>query len=132
MPSNPAIFTLDGTGVGRAAALNQDNSVNDPSNPAPRGTIVQIYATGEGQTLPAGVTGSITHSTGIMPVLQVKATVDGKIAVVQWAGETPESVTGLLAANVVLPFDVTPGPAVPVTLTIGDQTSVIGTTIAVK
>jgi uncharacterized protein (TIGR03437 family) len=132
MPSNPAIFTLDGTGVGRAAALNQDNSVNDPSNPAPRGTIVQIYATGEGQTLPAGVTGSITHSTGIMPVLQVKATVDGKIAVVQWAGETPESVTGLLAANVVLPFEVTPGPAVPVTLTIGDQTSVIGTTIAVK
>jgi len=132
MPSNPAIFTLDGSGVGRAAALNQDYTVNDPTNPAPRGTIVQIYATGEGQTLPAGVTGSITHSATIMPLLQVKATVDGKSAAVQWAGETPESVTGLLAANVILPFDVTPGPAVPVTLTIGDQTSVSGTTIAVK
>jgi len=132
MPSVPAIFTLDGTGVGRAAALNQDNTVNDPSNPAPRGTIVQIYATGEGQTLPPGVTGSITHSAGITPLLQVKATVDGKSAIVRWAGETPESVTGLLAANVALPFDVTPGPEVPVTITIGDQTSVIGTTIAVK
>ncbi|HSP68014.1 MAG TPA: hypothetical protein VLN48_09820, partial [Bryobacteraceae bacterium] len=132
LPSNPAIFTLDGTGVGRAAALNQDNTVNDPSNPAPRGTIVQIYATGEGQTLPAGITGSITHSVGIIPALQVTATVDGKSAVVQWAGETPESVTGLLAVNVVLPFDVTPGPAVPVTLTIGDRTSAAGTTIAVN
>ena len=47
-PSSPGIFTLDTTGVGRAAALNGGNSVNDPSNPVLRGTIVQIYATGEG------------------------------------------------------------------------------------
>jgi uncharacterized protein (TIGR03437 family) len=130
--SVPAIFTLDGTGVGRAAALNQDNTVNDPSNPAPRGTFVQIYATGEGQTLPAGVTGSITRSSGIAPALKVTATVGGLSAPVQWYGETPESVTGLLAANVVLPFELAPGPAVPVTLTIGDRTSAVGTTIAVK
>jgi uncharacterized protein (TIGR03437 family) len=106
--------------------------VTDPSNPAPRGTFVQIYATGEGQTLPAGVTGSITRSSGIAPALKVTATVGGLSAPVQWYGETPESVTGLLAANVVLPFELAPGPAVPVTLTIGDRTSAVGTTIAVK
>jgi len=41
--SAPGIFTLGATGIGRAAALNQDNSVNDPANPAARGTVVQIF-----------------------------------------------------------------------------------------
>jgi hypothetical protein len=37
----PAIFTDNGTGVGQAAVLNQDNSLNSPANPALRGTVVQ-------------------------------------------------------------------------------------------
>jgi uncharacterized protein (TIGR03437 family) len=50
----PALFTINSSGVGRASVLNQDNSVNDPSNPAARGSVIQIYATGEGQTNAAG------------------------------------------------------------------------------
>jgi len=32
----PAAFTLNATGSGQAAALNQDGSINGPSNPAPK------------------------------------------------------------------------------------------------
>ena len=46
-PAVPGLFTIDGTGQGRAVALNDDNTVNDPSNPAARGTVIQIYGTGE-------------------------------------------------------------------------------------
>jgi uncharacterized protein (TIGR03437 family) len=55
----PAAFTLNATGSGQAAALNQDGSVNGPSNPAPKSSYVSIYFTGGGQTNPAGATGSI-------------------------------------------------------------------------
>ena len=66
-PSAPAIFSLASTGTGQAAVLNQDNSVNGLSNPAPRGTMVQIFATGEGQTSPPGITGSVTGSNTKSP-----------------------------------------------------------------
>src|SRR5665811_1312735 len=33
-PSAPALFAIDSNGVGQAAVLNQDNSVNTASNPA--------------------------------------------------------------------------------------------------
>ena len=52
--SAPGVFTIGATGLGQAAVLNQDSSVNSASNPAPRGSVIQIYATGEGQNVPAG------------------------------------------------------------------------------
>jgi len=55
--SAPGVFTLDSTGRGQAAALNQDGSINTAVNPAPAGSIVSLFATGEGQTSPAGVDG---------------------------------------------------------------------------
>jgi hypothetical protein len=58
--TNPAIFTAAGSGIGLAAALNQDQSANSPANPAARGSIVVLFVTGEGQTSPPGVTGKLT------------------------------------------------------------------------
>ncbi|HTQ54663.1 MAG TPA: hypothetical protein VMI94_09405 [Bryobacteraceae bacterium] len=46
---HPGVFTLDGT---YAAALNQDGSFNSPSNPAPVGSIVSVFATGLGPINP--------------------------------------------------------------------------------
>jgi uncharacterized protein (TIGR03437 family) len=68
-PAAPATFTLSATGVGQGAILNQDNSINGPSKPAARGTVIQIYATGEGVTTPPGVTGSITGTDLTKPAL---------------------------------------------------------------
>ena len=44
---------------GQGAILNQDYTVNGPDQAASRDTIVSIYATGEGQTTPAGVDGKL-------------------------------------------------------------------------
>src|SRR5262249_45104477 len=44
----PALFTANSSGKGQVAALNQDGSVNGPSNPAPSGSVVVLYATGAG------------------------------------------------------------------------------------
>jgi uncharacterized protein (TIGR03437 family) len=122
--SASAIFTLNATGVGSGAVLNQDNSVNSPSNPASRGTFVQVYATGEGVLSPPGVTGSVTQlDDSKKPVLRVTATIGGIDAPVQFAGSAPTLVAGVLAVNIVIPLDVTPGSAVPVSIKIGDVQS---------
>src|ERR1700722_4433679 len=56
-PSAPGIFTLGGSGAGRGAILNEDLTLNSPDNPAERGLIIVIYATGAGQTNPPGTDG---------------------------------------------------------------------------
>ena len=65
----PGLFTQNASGSGPGAILNQDNSVNGPGNRAAKGSIVQVYLTGEGQTSPASVTGAITTAT--LPAPQV-------------------------------------------------------------
>jgi uncharacterized protein (TIGR03437 family) len=52
-PSEFALFTLDGTGYGQAAALNEDASVNTAGNPATWGSIIVLYGTGGGPLTPA-------------------------------------------------------------------------------
>lgn len=48
----PGLFTAGGTGTGQAAALNQDYTLNSPSNPAPAGSTLVLYGTGQGQVGP--------------------------------------------------------------------------------
>ena len=115
----PAIFTLDSTGTGQGAVVNQDGTINGPANPAARGSIVSIYATGEGQTSPAGVTGSVTQSNTRTPLASVTVTIGGLPATTQYVGSAPDAVAGLLQINAYVPQGVPPGPAVPVTITIG-------------
>jgi uncharacterized protein (TIGR03437 family) len=131
-PAAPSIFTLDATGQGRAAVLNQDNSVNSPTNPAPRGSIIQIYATGEGTTSPPSATGQVTGAEVHKPALPVSATIAGIDAPVQYAAEAPQLVSGVLQANVLIPSTVAPGSTLPLVLTIGNARSQDGVTIAVK
>jgi uncharacterized protein (TIGR03437 family) len=130
--SAPAIFTVDATGTGQAAVLNRDNSVNGAANPAVRGSIISIYATGEGQTSPSGVTGSVTPSNTKSPLLPLTVKIGGIDATVQYAGSAPGEVAGVLQVNAVVPPSVSPGSAVPVTVNVGGVASQSGVTIAVK
>lgn len=60
-PTAPGIFTANGSGVGPGAIFNQDGmTVNGPSHPQSRGGYVTVFATGEGQTSPPGVSGAVT------------------------------------------------------------------------
>jgi uncharacterized protein (TIGR03437 family) len=131
-PAAPGIFTLTETGLGQAAVLNADNSVNGPANPAARGAAIQIFATGEGQTSPPGITGEMTQMDLKKPVLPVKVTIGGIDAQLEYQGSAPEAVAGLLQVNAVVPAGVTPGPAVSIVLTIGNVGSPNGVTIAVQ
>jgi uncharacterized protein (TIGR03437 family) len=73
--SSPGIFMQQFTGTTRqAAVLNEDNSINSATNPAQRGHLIQIFATGQGVIpgLPPDgvpVTSQITVPTSLTQVL---------------------------------------------------------------
>jgi uncharacterized protein (TIGR03437 family) len=58
----PELFTLLGTV--QAAVLNQDGSVKRRRIRCPRGSVVSFFATGAGQTSPAGITGAPATASG--------------------------------------------------------------------
>jgi uncharacterized protein (TIGR03437 family) len=130
--SSPAIFTVDSSGFGSAAALNQDFSVNTASNPAPKKSVMSLFATGEGRTSPVSVTGSVSGSDLRTPLLVVTATVGGQNADVTYAGSAPGLVAGVLQVNVRIPDTAPSGNAVPVVIVVGSTVSPSGVTIAVQ
>jgi len=128
----PAIFTAKSSGFGPAAALNQDNSLNNISSPAARLSVISIYATGEGRTSPPSVTGGVTATDLKNPVLPVTATIGGQTARVFYAGSAPGLVAGAMQVNIEVPANVTPGSAVEVIVKAGAAASQAGVTIAVR
>jgi uncharacterized protein (TIGR03437 family) len=98
----PAIFTLNGSGTGPAAALNQDYSYNTSNNPAAKGSYVILYVTGEGQTAPLGVTGKVTTVSSTppltpQPLLPVVALINGQPASIAFYGCTAGDMGDILA-----------------------------------
>src|SRR5258708_14386715 len=74
----PGVFTSS-----FGAVLNQDGSRNTPANPAHAGDIVFLFATGEGQTNPPGVTGKLAVSAFPAPVLPVTPQLGGEVAALE-------------------------------------------------
>lgn len=50
--ASPGLFTFTQDGLGRTLAINQDGTLNGPDNPALRGTVIQLFGTGQGPTVP--------------------------------------------------------------------------------
>jgi len=132
--AGPGIFTLDSSGMGAGAILNQDFTVNAPANRAARGSIVAIYCTGGGATNPVSVDGSITPATLPLPLLTqpVSVLIGGSVATVQYSGAAPGGIAGFTQINVVVPDGVIPGATVPIVVGIGAWVSQPGVTLAVK
>lgn len=123
--TEPAIFSLGQNGSGQGAILNQNATVNGTNNPAAAGSIVSIFATGEGVLVPAGTTGCITGGTLPLPkpVASVAVTIGGQAAMpITYAGEAPEEVCGLIQINATIPADLGAG-AQPVVVTIGNNSN---------
>lgn len=131
----PAIFSLTENGSGQGAILNQDASINGTNNAAAPGSIISIYATGEGVLTPAGTTGCISGGTLPLPkpVGALSLTIGGQpVTDIEYAGEAPDSVCGLLQINATIPASVAAG-AQPIVLTIGTATNTNQSiTVAVK
>src|ERR1700691_5200876 len=128
--ASPALFTLS-SGTGNAVVVNQDGSINSDSNPAPRGSIVVLYATGGGQTSPAGVTGQAAEAPFPIALLPVSLTMAGVPATILFAGDAP-GIVGLMQIDAQVPSGFVPPGALEVVLTVGTYPSPSGVTIAVK
>jgi len=130
--SAPGIFTLDSTGKGQAAAINQDGfTSNTAASPAKVTDVISLYATGEGQTTPGGVDGEPASVPLPHPNLPVSVTIGGQTVQPQYAGGAPGEVAGVIQINVEIPTGIQTGNAVPVVVQVGSVSSQPGVTIAV-
>ena len=98
-PAAPGIFVY---GNNWAVVLNQDYSLNGPSNPAKVGSYVMLYGTGAGAASPAVPTGSAAPASPLSMVTNVTATINGLPAKVTFQGLAPTFV-GLLQVNLQVP-----------------------------
>jgi uncharacterized protein (TIGR03437 family) len=138
----PALFTLDGSGIGQAAALTFNMqtsllSLNGPTSPLHVGDIAVLYLTGEGDYYT-----TVTPRNGYVipanlnPLPQLNplpvVTIGGAAAAVQYAGPLPGGMLGVMQINAVVPAGITVGSAVPVTVTVGGTVSQPGVTLTLK
>ena len=130
--SAPGIFTVSSTGSGQGAVLNENATFNSSSAPARRGSIIVLFATGEGQLSPPGVDGMIAAPPLPQPLLRVSVLIAGQEAEVRYAGCARGLVSGVQQVNARIPETVAPGPAVPVTLVVGEARSQPGVTVAIE
>jgi uncharacterized protein (TIGR03437 family) len=131
---SPGIFTA-AAGTGQAAIVNiADFTVNSATNPAARGAYVSIYGTGLGVTTPAGTDGMLaaTPFGQANPNLTVTVTMGGSVCQTNYVGAAPGLIAGALQINAQVPAGVTPGPSVPLVVSIGGVPSRPGVTLAVK
>ncbi len=107
----PGIFTTGSSG--QAAAVNQDGTVNSASNPAARGSVIALYATGQGSGSPA-----------------VTVNIAGYPAPVLYAGPAP-GFPGLMQINAQIPGGFLPPGIQSVVFSVGSVSSQAGVTITI-
>lgn len=98
----PGVFTLDGSGGGQAAVINQDGTINGDAHPAPRGSIVSIFVTGAGMMRPVPSDGSLGTGKASV-VLSTAATMLAIPAAISYSGDVPGEVEGLVQINFQIP-----------------------------
>jgi uncharacterized protein (TIGR03437 family) len=111
--ASPAIFST---------TMNQDGTYNSPTNPAPRGTYLTFYGTGEGLTNGPNVSGQPAAAPYPQPNLPVTVTVSGIAAQVAWYGSAP-GLVGIMQVNLRIPGGYISSGAVPLVLTVGTEVS---------
>jgi uncharacterized protein (TIGR03437 family) len=107
--SSPGMFTNDGSGGGQIAALNQDNSRNSSSNPAPKSTVIQLFGTGPGlvpNSPPDGTLVSGLVPTDINPQVWMESSYVPPENVT-YSGLAP-GLVGVWQINVKIPDNIAP------------------------
>jgi uncharacterized protein (TIGR03437 family) len=123
---SPGVFLNPLTQTGKlrqAAVLNQDSTVNGPTNPAARGSIIQIFGTGGGHVPgapPDGQVASGQTSTDTKPRVSVgPCFVDDPACTSEQGDHIPYSglapgLIGVWQINVQIPMVVPPGNQTPI------------------
>jgi uncharacterized protein (TIGR03437 family) len=101
-------------------ALNQDGTLNSAMNPARRGQLIQIFATGQGKNVsppvedgagaPAGPLSRTVDEPGVF--------LQGRRLAIAFSGLTPGAVA-VWQINAAIPEDAQTGPAVPLAVIFG-------------
>ncbi len=136
--ASPGLFTMNQSGAGQAAAVNQDGTINGPNNPAPAGSTILLYGTGQGQVSPAVLDGTAAPASPLAQTVAVPTSVGTTclnsqpsmcVAIgstgfggVQYSGLAPGFV-GLWQINVTIPRGTPSGSAVPVRVVINGTPS---------
>jgi len=107
----PALFANTS---GQVSAINQDGSLNSPSNPAAPGSIVSLFGTGE------GVTG-----------LPFSVSIGGYSATILYAGPAG-AYPGMFQINAQLPGGYFSGGTLPIVVNVGSFTTQTGLTFSVQ
>jgi uncharacterized protein (TIGR03437 family) len=84
------------------AVVNQDGSINAEAAPAARGTVLTLYATGEGLTDRGNVAGQVAAAPYPRPAQPVTLTIGSVATKLFYAGSAP-GFAGLLQINAVVP-----------------------------
>jgi uncharacterized protein (TIGR03437 family) len=105
VPTSPAIFSLNGRGAGQGAVLNQDGTINSPTNPAERGSYISIYANGLAAWNPAMGDGLVVTS-----IINRSGAASLQIGAVNvfpnYVGKSPGQVTALWQINALVPANL--------------------------
>ncbi len=118
------VFTLDASGQGQAVVLNQDNTINSASNPAARGSTVQMWVTGAGPTNPLPLDGAIARIDDRSPLVHEVSVIVGSAEATRavYAGAAPGMVTGVAQINFRIPDNAPVGPAVRIWFPVDQMT----------
>ena len=124
----PALFTINEDGTGQAVALNANGSINSATNAAQSGGTISLLGTGGGVLTPAQLDGQVAIGE-VNLAASVSVTIGGQPATVQYAGDAPSFITGVMEITVQIPSGVS-GTALPVVVTVGGVSSQAGVTIS--
>ena len=128
---SPALFTIDASGEGPGAILNQDFTLNTPANPAAKGSVVMLYGTGSGLWQGGNVDGAIVTEL-LQPEKPVRVEIGGVEVPLGYAGGAPGLINAVIQVNAEITLDVPRGDAVPIVLTVGEESSKAVVTISVE
>ncbi len=128
LTAQPGLFLFPGGS--QAIAVNQDGSLNGPSNAAPKGTYVTFYGTGSGNMNPAVETGKPAPASPLSFAQTTTMTIGGLNAPVYLGGVLAPGFVGLLQVAAQVPANAQTG-TVPVVLTVAGVPSP-SATISVK
>jgi uncharacterized protein (TIGR03437 family) len=137
--ASPGIFTANQSGTGQAAVVNQDGTLNSSSNPAPAGSTILIYGTGQGQVSPSVPDGTAAPGppglaqTVAVPTSNPSTCLNSQpsmcVAIgsagfgnVVYSGLAPGYI-GLWQINVTIPQGTAAGSAVPIKVLINGTPS---------
>lgn len=134
LTAHPGLFTANSQGFGPGAIYNQDSTLNTADNAAAVGSIIILFGTGEGSTIPAGVDGQLATTEFPKPLAPLTVTIGGQTVPAEdilYVGIIPGQMAGVFQINVRVP-QVAAGPQ-DVRVKFGDaDASPTRVTVAVK